>query len=778
MVKSSIIDLYLENEKKLMLLFKNNIAQKNWPNLCYTEHQLKTHKGNIAWCLGNKDLVVDIDPRNNGDISFKKLCKDLNIKLKPYLKTPRGGSHIYLKLPDLHKDLKYKKTLKEYPGIDFLKKGNYCLIATCEKEEGKYELEDNILEEFNQTICPDALLDILISHKNKSKSEYIDEDLGDFSDLIINDQSWPKQKVIDTISKLDPSMNYDDWVKVGMALHNWNIVEGLEIWEDWSKKGDNYNEGDTEKQWGYFDANGGITLGTISYMSKEVDFDQIEKEINAYIKRIKKSSEKEIQMDICCELKKKEFSNINKEKIVKAIQDRYKTLSGVRLSVSDIRTMISGVEVVNGEFIVEGETPKWCKDWVYINSHGSFANLENLRLYKSESFNIKNGRHIPKGDGGSKQTAVKYIADNGFIESVDSIAYLPNIEDKIVYLDNCRLLNSFNKKTVPIESSHFSQQGKLVIEMVKRHIKLICYSNENCGILTQWLAHQVQHPGKKILWAPVIQSIEGVGKSFFGELLRVALGDRNVGTVSPTQVTSDFNGWATNVCVNVLEEIRIKGKNRYEAVNSLKPLITDRIIQINDKGIKQFMSYNTTNYICFSNFKDCIPLSKNDRRWWVVFAPIDTLDDISLIVGEDISEYFPKLFNLIREYGREIRKWLLEYTISEEFMKIKQAPMTNEKLCMIATEESGLEGLDEISDVIENGGKFFNKDIISSSDLFDKTSIEYPLLDLNNKQKNIILKHLGYSKQPKLVKIGGEPKRIWSKKPYSNEEIRKYLDKN
>ena len=124
-----------------------------------------------------------------------------------------------------------------------------------------------------------------------------------------------------------------------------------------------------------------------------------------------------------------------------------------------------------------------------------------------------------------------------------------------------------------------------------------------------------------------------MGKSFIGALLKAALGDCNVGTVSPSQVVSDYNGWASGSLVNVLEELRVKGHNRYEAVNALKPLITDRKIQFGDKFVRQHETYNTSNYICFTNDRDALPIDQTDRRWWIVFNKLSSLDDIKVITG-------------------------------------------------------------------------------------------------------------------------------------------------
>ena len=171
-------------------------------------------------------------------------------------------------------------------------------------------------------------------------------------------------------------------------------------------------------------------------------------------------------------------------------------------------------------------------------------------------------------------------------------------------------------------------------------------------------------------------------------------------------------------------------------------------------------------------------MDNDDRRWWVIFVDIESLEDMSSKIGENVTTYFPKLFEAVRSYGCEIRKWLLEYDITKDFLAIKQAPMTEEKLSMIATEESGVEGYVEIREMLESGGKYFNKDIISSSDLFDNVMFEHPNLSIETSKRNYILKKLGYTALPKPIKIDGKSRRVWAKKPYTNLEVRELLKFN
>jgi hypothetical protein len=772
MVRNTIIDRYLSSGKNLMPL-DGKIPRTGWRNTIYPRDKLFSHSDNIGWQISNKDLVIDIDPRNGGVESFKKLEKQLKIKLDYTVKTPRGGHHIYLKIPENYIGLSFKKTLKEFPGVDFLTEGSYCLICDCKTKDGKYIWVDDLFGSFVQLDAPEEVLKLISFESNVTITG---EDLGDFNGIIGGTSStWPEDKVLVMLDKLDPSMKNDEWVKVGMALHDWDPIKGKELWEEWSQAGDNYEEGETDKRWKSFKIGHGVTLGTISYMVKEVAYDEASEKVNEIINKIQYSNEKQIEFELFPKIRKLGFSKIALEKIAKTIQDRLKELTKARMPISEIRNEISYNGVMSGEFIENGEIPEWTKSWVYVNSHTCFANLEALRLLKTEAFNLRNGKYVPDSTNGSKQSAVKYVADRGFIETVDMMAYLPNINESIVTIDDFKVLNSFNSKTVPKAVPEYTEDGLKAIELVKKHIKFICGNDKNSHIFTQWIAHQIQFPGKQILWSPVIQSIQGVGKSFFGELLRCCLGDRNVGTVSPTQVVSDFNGWATGVSVNVLEELRMKGRNRHDAVNSLKPLVTDRMIQINDKGVKQFMTYNTTNYICFTNYKDSIPLDSDDRRWWVIFVPIDSLDEMAEIVGESIVTYFPKLFHAVRTYGCEIRKWLLEFEITKEFLAIKQAPMTDDKMSMIATEESSLEGYVEVKEMIEKGGKYYNKDVVSSSDLFSDLMFDHPDLEIKTNKRNQILKKLGFTTSSKPIKIDGKSRRVWTKKGYNNEKIRELL---
>lgn len=67
-----------------------------------------------------------------------------------------------------------------------------------------------------------------------------------------------------------PSDDYDIWVKVLMGLKSiGDDKNAFAIADEWSKRSDNYKQGDTQTKWHQLSKNGGITLGTIYKMSQD-----------------------------------------------------------------------------------------------------------------------------------------------------------------------------------------------------------------------------------------------------------------------------------------------------------------------------------------------------------------------------------------------------------------------------------------------------------------------------------------------------------------------------
>ncbi|MBZ0271376.1 PriCT-2 domain-containing protein [bacterium] len=79
------------------------------------------------------------------------------------------------------------------------------------------------------------------------------------------------------LDHVSPDCSYDDWVRIGMALHHWDARAGLAIWDAWSARGEKYVEGEPSLKWDGFSSGGGVTLGTLFDMAKKAGWEPPEK---------------------------------------------------------------------------------------------------------------------------------------------------------------------------------------------------------------------------------------------------------------------------------------------------------------------------------------------------------------------------------------------------------------------------------------------------------------------------------------------------------------------
>ncbi len=98
---------------------------------------------------------------------------------------------------------------------------------------------------------------------DKTQEECSEDELHD------DDPSADAAKVEIALGHLDADMSRADWIRVGMALHSWDPLHGLVLWTQWSsqsKKG-KFKEGQCEREWASFHAEGGITVATLFKMA-------------------------------------------------------------------------------------------------------------------------------------------------------------------------------------------------------------------------------------------------------------------------------------------------------------------------------------------------------------------------------------------------------------------------------------------------------------------------------------------------------------------------------
>lgn len=72
------------------------------------------------------------------------------------------------------------------------------------------------------------------------------------------------------LAVLDPDLGYNDWLRVGMALHSLDpSASMLTVFDQWSRGGQKYVEDEPAQKWRSFTADGGVTVSTLYRMADE-----------------------------------------------------------------------------------------------------------------------------------------------------------------------------------------------------------------------------------------------------------------------------------------------------------------------------------------------------------------------------------------------------------------------------------------------------------------------------------------------------------------------------
>ena len=118
---------------------------------------------------------------------------------------------------------------------------------------------------------PDALVAAL---ENLDDYDPVDLDQWPFrqdAPAITSSDTLPKftvDKVNELLSHVDPDCDYEDWLRVGMALHHGGY--NVSLWERWSAQGSTYKPEEPQQKWQGFGRKTGklTTMGTLVNMAK------------------------------------------------------------------------------------------------------------------------------------------------------------------------------------------------------------------------------------------------------------------------------------------------------------------------------------------------------------------------------------------------------------------------------------------------------------------------------------------------------------------------------
>lgn len=283
------------------------------------------------------------------------------------------------------------------------------------------------------------------------------------------------------------------------------------------------------------------------------------------------------------------------------------------------------------------------------------------------------------------------------------------------------------------------------------HLKLLYPYGNDAQILLCYFAAIVQHPGVKFQWTPLIQGVEGNGKTFFSFALEYCVGERYTHWPAAAHLGKQFNAAFYGKLLVCVEDVYIS-ESRGSLWEALKPMVTGTRFEIEPKGVDSKVARDVSfNFMLNSNHKNAIRKTPNDRRLAPLFGAQQHPNDL-LRCGMN-EAYFNRLYDWAKAGGG--------YSIIAHYLATMQIPdaLNPAADCIRAPETTSTKQAlkvgrgsieQELVEAAEEGKAGFREGWVSST-AFDRLLQELGKLKyLDREQRRALIESMGYMTHPGL----------------------------
>lgn len=632
----------------------------------------RTYKGEantpmVGVMIPNGVVVFDLDIYKG--VSIEQVETELGAKLDwdsaQLQETLKGGMHYAFSIPD---DVQITNgvNVAGINGLDIRSPGKG-YIATG---EGYTDLTlFGVIESLHEADMFPTLPVEIIKRLNAPVTAQDDDDI--LSVISSQPLDITMDEVKAYMNKLTPdhAAESDTWLKVGFGLSHQTQGndEGWELFDKFSCLApEKYDKRKNKARWDSFRKENRANPTTFASVIKMVGGNKVivADKFDAIRSKMDDAKDKVELENLIKDAALLPLDEINTTLVVKTLQKNFNRLIGEKLTEQQIRKIIRKAKPRK-----EGD---FHEDYVFLTATGEYMCRTTKTCMGPRSFDVKHGRDTPSDSDGNPQRATSYVDNH--IECVHSGMYAPMFSDVFMY-DGVDYFNTYKPNTIKRKPV-----GQTVAK-VKNHIAHLLPDEYEQSLVIDYLAHNVQNPGRKIHWAIILQGVQGDGKSFLAEMMRHVLGQTNCKTVSVESLDEKFTAWAEGSCMVFIEELKLDNYKKYETLNKLKPYITNPTVPVRKMRLDTYEAINTTNYFALTNFKDALPIDDNDRRYCVLFSQWQSKEKLTGWMEQN-PNYYPHLYESMRENVGEIIEWLATHKVSDKFKSTTRAPETKAKLMM------------------------------------------------------------------------------------------------
>ena len=234
------------------------------PNTYYKNIDMTRYNAGFLCGEVNNIMVLDVDVKDDGVGAMVQYFQEFGKFNTFTVRTPHGGYHYYFNYKSKDNNDNYLKNGTKFRGVglDFKTEGGYVLApGSC--VDGKYY---KVINQTKIIDMPNDLLTWLLAFKadttktQKEKKEKKVVPSVDDCEYDITDEQF-----VNILNQLDQTYlnNYSDWLRVTTVCKH---HDKFDIWDEWSKKSDNY---DKNKNMAIWNSNkGAIDINYLCYILK------------------------------------------------------------------------------------------------------------------------------------------------------------------------------------------------------------------------------------------------------------------------------------------------------------------------------------------------------------------------------------------------------------------------------------------------------------------------------------------------------------------------------
>lgn len=595
------------------------------------------------------------------------------------------------------------------------------------------------------------------------------------------------EAVKEALSHVDPDISYREWLEIAAALRHQfprDLAEdAYTLFDEWSAKGQKYvGADDTAAKWNSLKPTPlgrvPVTIRSLLHRATLAGWDNAPvrqecfKSTRDWIRHcptlqllLSGSLGRIIATPLLSKLEEEGLLN----EIIRKAKDDFEHKVGIATIRKELKILRANVEAAKAKEKEKESTrvPNWAKGLAYISAADEFFRSSTGAKYKPAALDRSFSKYLLPSDeqleaaGNSGNIAAQskpiippqdFLLNNVKIPTAYDYVYDPRQPNEtFISVDGKTCVNVYARTYPEPDPESSGEAGKLFQAHLSNLIAEPLYQR----LILDWLAHLVQFPGRKVRWAILIQGAEGCGKTFIHDAMTAVIGLSNTKVVDPGAVFQGWNEWAFGHQLVTLEEIRVTGKNRHEVMNKIKPLVTNKIISINERFRNQRQVENMSNYLLFTNHHDALALSSHDRRFMVVKSPLQNEKQVAALGGKS---YFEKLFQMLEMNAAGLRHFFEVWPISPDFPANGPAPRTkyHEQMQADTMNETEVQVREYIAD-----GEYalIQPDLLSLTTLTNRLELEGKS-QVTPQRLGSILRELGYNRGER-VTIKGERHVLW-----------------